>query len=125
MPPSARPNSTCSGSEEQLSAAHLRLARTYVECLPYHEVIKRYDKPETVFYIDPPYWDCEGYYGKGIFSREDFAVLAGLLAGIKGKFILSLNDTPGVRETFAASPLKLRRSTIPAATAGTSGRRNC
>lgn len=87
--------------EEQLSAAHLRLARTYVECLPYHEVIKRYDKPETVFYIDPPYWDCEGYYGKGIFSREDFAVLAGLLAGIKGKFILSLNDTPGVRETFA------------------------
>lgn len=36
--------------EEQLSAAHLRLARTYVECLPYHEVIKRYDKPETVFY---------------------------------------------------------------------------
>ena len=77
-----------------------------MECLPYHEVIKRYDKPETVFYIDPPYWDCEGYYGKGIFSREDFAVLAGLLAGIKGKFILSLNDTPGVRETFAGFTLE-------------------
>ena len=34
-------------------------------------------------------------------SREDFTRLAGLLAGLKGKFILSLNDTPGVRNTFA------------------------
>lgn len=54
------------------------------------------------FYIDPPYWDCEGYYGRGIFSRDDFAKLAGHLAGIKGKFLLSLNDTPGVRDIFRA-----------------------
>lgn len=86
--------------EEQLSAAHLRLARTYVECLPYYEVISRYDKEGTLFYIDPPYWDCEDYYGKGIFSREDFGRLAEQLKGIEGKFILSLNDKPGVRETF-------------------------
>lgn len=88
--------------EEYLSAAHLRLARVYVECLPYAEVIRRYDGPETFFYVDPPYWDCETYYGEGIFSREDFAALAGQLAGIRGRFILSLNDTPGVRETFKA-----------------------
>ncbi len=86
--------------EEYLSAAHLRLARVYVECLPYAEVISRYDGPGTFFYIDPPYWDCEKYYGPGIFSREDFAKLAAQLAGIKGRFILSLNDTPGVREVF-------------------------
>jgi DNA adenine methylase len=36
-----------------------------------------------------------------LFSREDFGRLAGLLGAVKGKFILSLNDTPGVRETFA------------------------
>lgn len=86
--------------EEYLSAAHLRLARVYVECLPYAEVISRYDGPRTFFYIDPPYWDCEGYYGAGIFNRADFARLAEQLAGIKGRFILSLNDTPGVREVF-------------------------
>lgn len=86
--------------EEQLSAVHLRLSRVYVECLPYSEVIKRYDGPETFFYLDPPYWDCEGYYGPGIFSREDFTRLAEQLASIKGRFILSLNDTPGVREVF-------------------------
>jgi DNA adenine methylase len=88
--------------EEYLSAAHLRLARVYVECLPYAEVIRRYDSANTFFYADPPYWDCEGYYGKGIFSREDFAKLAAQLAGVKGRFILSLNDTPGVREVFSA-----------------------
>lgn len=86
--------------EEQLSAAHLRLSRVYVECLPYADIISRYDGPETFFYLDPPYWDCEAYYGKGIFSREDFSQLATQLANIKGQFLLSLNDTPGVREAF-------------------------
>lgn len=86
--------------EEQLSAAHLRLSRVYIECLPYADIISRYDGPNTFFYIDPPYWDCESYYGKGIFSREDFMRLSEQLKNIQGRFLLSLNDTPGVRETF-------------------------
>lgn len=48
--------------EEYLSAAHLRLARVYIECLPYSDLISRYDRLDTFFYIDPPYWDCETYY---------------------------------------------------------------
>ncbi|SFU31732.1 DNA adenine methylase [Paenacidovorax caeni] len=87
--------------EEDLSEAHLRLARVFIENKPYDQVIQRFDKPGTLFYVDPPYWDCEGDYGEGLFSREDFGRLAGLLDGLKGRFILSLNDTPGVRETFA------------------------
>lgn len=86
--------------EEYLSAAHLRLSRVYIECLPYQEVIKRYDGPDTFFYIDPPYWDCEGYYGAGIFSQDEFLNLSTQLANIKGRFLLSLNDTHGVREVF-------------------------
>lgn len=87
--------------EEDLSEAHLRLARVFIENRPYDQVIQRFDKPGTFFYVDPPYWDCEKDYGEGLFSRDDFGRLAGLLGGLKGKFILSLNDTPGVRETFA------------------------
>ncbi|MBN9369016.1 MAG: DNA adenine methylase [Comamonadaceae bacterium] len=87
--------------EEDLSEAHLRLARVFIENKPYDQVIQRFDKPGTLFYMDPPYWDCESDYGEGLFSREDFGRLAGLLDGLKGRFILSLNDTPGVRETFA------------------------
>lgn len=96
--------------EEYLSAAHLRLARVYVECLPYSELINRYDGPGTFFYIDPPYWDCEGYYGPGIFNRQDFTRLAGQLAAIRGKFIMSLNDTPGVREVFGAFDIEAVRT---------------
>lgn len=86
--------------EEDLSEAHLRLARVFIENKPYDQVIRRFDKPGTLFYVDPPYWNCEGDYGAGLFGRDDFARLASLLGVVKGKFILSLNDTPGVRETF-------------------------
>jgi DNA adenine methylase len=87
--------------EEDLSEAHLRLSRVFIENKPYSQVIDRYDRPGTLFYVDPPYWGCESDYGVGIFSRDDFQRLAGQLDGIKGKFVLSLNDRPEVREVFA------------------------
>ncbi len=85
-----------------LEAAHQRLAGVTIECLPWEACIRRWDRPTTLFYLDPPYWDCEDYYGNGIFSRDDFARLAEVLSGIKGRFVMSLNDTPGVRKTFKA-----------------------
>jgi len=88
--------------EEDLSEAHLRLSRVYIENRPFADVIDRFDKPGTLFYLDPPYWGCEGDYGKELFSREDFTRLASILGDIKGRFILSLNDTEGVRDVFSA-----------------------
>lgn len=86
--------------EEDLSAAHLRLAGVTIENQPYQKIIERFDRPWTFFYIDPPYYGCERYYGKGQFSREDFGRLAELLAGIKGKFCMSINDVPEIRRLF-------------------------
>ena len=85
-----------------LEEAHERLAGVVIECLHYAAFIKRYDRPGTLLYIDPPYWGCEADYGANVFSRKDFAHLAELLGQIQGRFILSLNDLPEVRETFAA-----------------------
>lgn len=84
-----------------LEDIHERLSRVVIECLPYGDFIERYDGPTTLFYLDPPYWGTESYYGKGLFRRADFNRLAEQLAGIKGNFILSLNDTPGVRKAFS------------------------
>jgi len=98
---SAPPRFNLMRIEEDLSAAHLRLARVYIENRPFQTVIERFDKPDTLFYVDPPYWGCENYYGNGVFSRDDFTVLRDLLAGIKGKFIMSINDVPEIREMFA------------------------
>ena len=86
--------------EARLEAVQKRLARVYLECLPYSEVIARYDSKGTFFYIDPPYMGCEKEYGPDVFARTDFAELAALLRTIQGRFVLSLNDTPQVRRIF-------------------------
>lgn len=85
----------------QLEELHERLSGVIIECLPYQEFIQRYDRPSTLFYLDPPYYGCEENYGEGLFSKEDFVVLAQLLKRIQGNFLLSLNDHEAVREIFA------------------------
>nr|WP_321527172.1 DNA adenine methylase [uncultured Cohaesibacter sp.] len=84
-----------------LEDVHERLSGVTIECLPYADCIKRYDRPDTLFYLDPPYWQCEDYYGKGIFGPEDFQQLADQLRSLKGRFLFSINDVPEIREIFS------------------------
>lgn len=86
--------------EPDLEALHSRLSGVTITCQDFADFILRIDRAETLFYLDPPYWGCENDYGKLMFSRERFEELAVVLAGLKGRFILSLNDVEGVRETF-------------------------
>lgn len=98
-----RPSGLKLGEElrQVLSAVHERLQKVTVENRNFDELISRMDRPDTLFYLDPPYYNCENYYGKDFFSRDDFVNLRDILKNIKGKFILSLNDVPEVRELFA------------------------
>lgn len=98
--PSRPPSINLLRLEEELSQIHLRLSRVGVENQHYSRTLEQFDKPETLFYLDPPYFNCEDYYGKGLFSRADFELLRNQLKVIKGKFILSLNNVPEVREIF-------------------------
>lgn len=84
-----------------LEDVHERLCGVDIERLPYADFIRLYDTPATLFYLDPPYYGNERDYGAGIFDRDDFATLKAVLDGIQGRFILSLNDHPAVREIFA------------------------
>jgi DNA adenine methylase len=86
--------------EEDLSAAHLRLSRVFIENMAFQRVIERFDRKETFFYVDPPYWDCEDVYGKGLFSKADFVTLRDQLAACKGKWLVSINNVPQIRELF-------------------------
>lgn len=87
--------------EPLLQEAHERLEDVLIECLDFGLCIERYDsRPGTLFYCDPPYSGGTDDYGKDIFLEADFERLRDLLAGIQGRFILSLNDTPEVREFF-------------------------
>jgi len=85
--------------EETLSAAHLRLSGTFIEHLTWQECISRYDRDHTLFYMDPPYWQTEGY-GVG-FGIEQYEEMAEILIRLKGKAIISLNGHPDIRRIFA------------------------
>ncbi|CAD7336018.1 DNA adenine methylase [Sphingomonadales bacterium 56] len=100
-----------------LMAIRDRLQPVVIERLPYGDFLRRYDRPGMLFYLDPPYWDCEEDYGRGVFCREDFDRLAAQLQGLAGKFILSINDTPGVRECFAGFAMSEVETTYSVATA--------
>jgi DNA adenine methylase len=104
-----------------LEAAHERLSGVYIDCLRWQDFIARWDRPTTLFFIDPPYWGVEDYYGKGQFARAEFEELAERLRGLQGRFILTLNDVPEVRRIFgwaAIEPVKLTYSTSGRPTEG-------
>jgi DNA adenine methylase len=63
------------------------------------DCIRRYDRKETLFFIDPPYLQVAGY--EVPFPAERYQELADLLAGIQGRFILTLNNHPQIREVFS------------------------
>lgn len=83
-----------------LEELHERLAGVVIERLRWQAFLARYDTPETLFYLDPPYYGCEDDYGPAMFTRAEFEEMAELLGQLKGGFILSLNDHADVRRIF-------------------------
>lgn len=76
----------------------------------YDAVISKYNKPGTFFYLDPPYEKSEDLYKHG--SYFNFEKLASKLKSVKGKFMLSINDSSKIRELFKG--FKQRRITVSA-----------
>lgn len=84
--------------EEDLSQAWRRLQGAYVENLSWDAVVERYDRPHTLFYLDPPYWQTEGY---GMdFGFDHYVQMAHFARDIAGSMIISINDHPRIREAF-------------------------
>ena len=81
-----------------IEATYQRLRDVQIECLPYQQILKRYDRSESLFYCDPPYWNTS-YYNHN-FTKPDFEEFEAALHKLKGRFIISLNDTPEVRQLF-------------------------
>jgi DNA adenine methylase len=94
--------------EQELSDAHLRLSTATIEHLPWAECVTRYDRPHTLFFMDPPYWGTEGY---GVaFGLEQYDRMAELLRSMKGKAVVTVNDIPQMRKAFAG--LTMTRASI-------------
>lgn len=64
----------------------------------------KYDRPHSLFYCDPPYWETEGY---GVeFGLEHYDRMARLAREIEGTMIISVNDHPAMRRAFEGLPMK-------------------
>jgi DNA adenine methylase len=88
-----------------LSDVQKRLARVVIERRDFAQLIKVYDRPDALFYCDPPYVGAESYYNVD-FTIADHERLKEVLKGIKGRFLLSYNDAPLVRELYADFHIK-------------------
>ena len=73
---------------DKLKQVRERLRKVIVEHLDFEECIRKYDTPDALFFLDPPYLGAEHYY-KNDFTIEDHKRLLNLLPTIKGKFILT------------------------------------
>lgn len=92
--PSYRPQSL----PKRFTEVAARLAEVQIESSDYSKIFARYDRPDTFFYCDPPYVGVDLYQHN--FTDDQFAELAEQLAGLKGRFLLSINDCPKAREWF-------------------------
>jgi len=91
--------------EEELSAAHLRLSGVTVENLDWSVFVDRYDNEKTLFYLDPPYFGAP-FYKHNFYEIGDYQKIAEKLRSVKGKFILSINETKEIREVFRGFKIK-------------------
>lgn len=92
----SRPKFNLFSLEQDLADAHFRLASTCIENLDWFDVVEKYDRPHTLFYCDPPYWETEGY---GVdFGWHHYERLAELSKTIQGQMIISINDHQAIRQ---------------------------
>ena len=105
--------------EDHLLEVHWRFKAVTIENITALDCIRRYDRPKTFFYCDPPYYETAGYVHP--FPHCEYVKLAETLQSIKGKVIVSLNEHPAVREIFAG--FKIETVTTKYSTSGAISRR--
>ena len=97
-----------------IEQAHRRLAKVVIENADCVRLLKHYDRETSFFYLDPPYHNTEGYYqniGEEGFTEKDHIRLRDALFSIEGKFLLSYNDDPFVRELYDAPGIQMMEVT--------------
>lgn len=82
-----------------------------IENKDFEKLIAQYDRRNTIFYLDPPYYKTEDYYEDVDFKRSDHERLCGVLLKIKGKFLLSYNDCPEIRELYSKEGIMIESTT--------------
>jgi len=92
------------GSIHALELIASRFAEVTIECEPFEDVLARYDHPDTVFYLDPPYYDTRSdrdHYRVG--GEFDHAQLVDELRNLDGDWLVSYETLPPGLEDAATT----------------------
>ena len=84
---------------DQIWEMSLRLANVIIERQSFEVLIPHYDREDSFFYGDPPYFNSEYVYDAE-FGWEQHVLLRDTLAQCKGKWLISQVDCPEIRSLF-------------------------
>jgi len=77
-----------------------RLRNVFIENKDFEAILRHYDRDNSFFYCDPPYYEAEGHYAVE-FPKDDHIRLRDTLAELKGKWLVSYNDCEYIRDLYA------------------------
>ena len=77
----------------------VRLDRAIIEDLDWEACVRRYDRPGTLFFLDPPYTGCSDT-AYDAWTIADVMKLREVLRTIQGRWIVTLNDAADIRQVF-------------------------
>lgn len=83
---------TYAGQVDRLEEFAQRFRNVVVENRDWKDVVESYDSAETLFYLDPPYYDTRCRYRHG--HEFDHEELASTLDGIDGEWLVSYGELP-------------------------------
>jgi DNA adenine methylase len=86
--------------KERLAPVHNRLKTVIIENLDWRVCLERYDRPNTVMYIDPPYPANGANYFHNMRDWKEHEELAERLHKTECKWILSSYDIPEMRTLY-------------------------
>jgi DNA adenine methylase len=73
----------------------MRFRDVIIENRDFEDIFRIYDRPETVFFCDPPYTQ-----GEFSWSSSEHECLAKCLQQLKGKFLLTIDDSLLARQLY-------------------------
>jgi site-specific DNA-adenine methylase len=77
-----------------------RLADVNIHNESYDTILNAYDSPDAFFFMDPPYKGTESLYEANRRGGFDFVKFRNDVARLEGKFLITINDDPELRELF-------------------------
>ncbi len=91
--------------EKDIMQAYERLKTVVIENVSFERVLKTYDSPESLFFLDPPYHGT-AQYRSGRFRDEQYEALASMCRSLKGKFLMTINEDDYIRGLFSGFDIR-------------------